>query len=224
MKHSLIPALVLGAAAILLAGWGGGAGKKPEDFFTSGSREADQRASQRMAKSEQLSGSGEGSGERGAKKARPGDKGADDGKAAQVEAKLSLFDRLGGETGIAAIVEDFYPRALHDPRVNWTRTGVKRGGLFKRNQAPAWSPTPENSSRLKKHIVQFISLATGGPASYDGADMKAAHDGMRITNPEFDAVIGDLKASLDKLQIPNKEQKELLAIIESTRPQIVTER
>ena len=39
-----------------------------------------------------------------------------------------------------------------------------------------------------------------------------------------DATIGDLKASLDKLRIPDKEQKELLAIIESTRPQIVTER
>jgi len=47
---------------------------------------------------------------------------------------------------------------------------------------------------------------------------------MRIANAEFDAVVGDLKASLDKLQIPNKEQKELLAIIESTRPQIVTQR
>ena len=47
---------------------------------------------------------------------------------------------------------------------------------------------------------------------------------MRISNPEFDAVIGDFKASLDKHQIPNKEQKELLAIVESTRPEIVTQR
>jgi hemoglobin len=47
---------------------------------------------------------------------------------------------------------------------------------------------------------------------------------MHITNPEFDAAVGDLKAALDKAQVPNKEQKELLAIVESTRPQIVTER
>ena len=32
------------------------------------------------------------------------------------------------------------------------------------------------------------------------------------------------KASLDKLQIPNTEQKEWLAIVESTRPEIVTVR
>src|SRR5690349_6477397 len=46
-------------------------GKKKEDFFTSGSREADQRASQTMAKHEQLTGSGEGAGEKGVKKAEP---------------------------------------------------------------------------------------------------------------------------------------------------------
>ena len=75
---------------------------------------------------------------------------------------------------------------------------------------------------LKKHLVQFIVLATGGPPHYDGKEMKAAHAGMKIGNPEFDAALGDLKASLDTLKIPNKEQKELLSIIESTRPQIVT--
>ena len=45
----------------------------------------------------------------------------------------------------------------------------------------------------------------------------------RLTNGILPSV-GDLKATLDKLQIPNTEQKELLAIVESTRPQIVTVR
>ena len=63
-----------------------------------------------------------------------------------------------------------------------------------------------------------------GRRYYDGKEMKSTHAGMKISNPEFDAAVGDLKASLDKLQIPNKEQKELLAIIESTRPLIVTQR
>ena len=37
---------------------------------------------------------------------------------------------------------------------------------------------------------------------------------MKISNPEFEAAIGALKASLHKLQIPNKDQKELSAIVE----------
>jgi hemoglobin len=205
---------------------------KKDDFFTSGSREADQRASQRMARDEQLSGSGEGAGEKGAKKAvvaAPAGDSADPqatNKAAQVEGKLALFDRLGGEKGIAAIVDDFTPRVLQDPRVNWQRKDVKGTFSFLRKGSDAlpWPVTDENVAYLKKHLVQFFVLATGGPAHYDGKEMKSAHAGMRIGNPEFDAALGDLKASLDRLKIPNKEQKELLAVIESTRPQIVTER
>lgn len=199
-------------------------GKKKDEFFTSGSRQADQRASQRMAKEEQLAGSGEGAGEKDVKKAKAGE---ENGKPAKAERKLTLYDRIGGEQQLAAIVDDFTARAIQDPRVNWSRKGVKSGGRFsfrKNSQAAAWNPTPENVAKLKKHLVQFLSLATGGPAQYDGKDIKPTHDGMRISNPEFDAAIGDLKASLDKLQVPNKEQKELLAIVESTRPEIVTQR
>ena len=221
--------LILAAALGGIVGCGGKAAKKENrDFFTSGSREADQRASQRMAKDEQLTGSGEGAGEKGTKKAK---KTADQGaagatnKAAMVEGKLALFDRLGGEPGISNIVADFVPRALQDPRVNWQRKGTKRGGLsIHSGQSVAWNATPDNVAQLQKHFVQFLELATGGPAHYDGKEMKSAHASLHIANPEFDAALGDLKASLDRLQVPNKEQKELLAIIESTRPQIVVER
>jgi hemoglobin len=225
--------LFLAAALAAMVGCSAGkTGKKKDDFFTSGSREADQRATQRMAKAEQLAGSGEGAGEQGVKKAVPakptaeGD-GAGDAtnKAARVESKLALFDRLGGEPGISNIVADLTPRVLQDPRVNWQRKGVQRGGFsIHRGRSVAWNATEENVANFRKHLVQFIVLATGGPAHYDGKEMKSAHAGMHISNPEFDAALGDLKASLDKLQIPNKEQKELLAIIESTRPLIVTQR
>jgi hemoglobin len=209
----------------------GGAQKQSRDFFTSGSREADQRASQRMAQAEQLGGSGEGAGERGAQKAVPlnanmeGPSSGATNTVLKVEGKVALFERLGGEAGISNIVEDFTPRVLNDPRVNWTRNGVKRGGFsIHRGQSVAWSASPDHVAQLKKHLAQFLALATGGPARYEGKDMKSAHAGLHIANPEFDAAIGDLKASLDKLQLPNREQKELLAIIESTRAEIVVER
>lgn len=200
--------------------------KKKDDFFTSGSREADQRASQRMAKDQQLAGTGEGSGERGVKKAEVAEGSTNVVSGAQVEGKLALFDRLGGEAGIKAIIDDFTPRVLQDPRVNWERKDVKgKGVAFLRKDGPEpWTPDERSVARLKKHLVQFLVLATGGPAKYDGKDMKETHANMRIGNPEFDAALGDLKASLDRLKIPNKEQKELLSIVESTRPQIVTER
>ena len=225
-RHSLNVWLLSAALTGVIGCGTSQSAKKKDDFFTSGSREADQRASQRIAKDEQLAGSGEGAGEKGAKKA-VASKLAADGQAAIVEGKLALFDRLGGEKSITAIVDDFTPRVLQDPRVNWQRKGVKSSAFSfgrKSNGSLAWNATDENIANLKKHLVQFIVLATGGPAHYDGKEMKSAHAGMHIGNPEFDAVLGDLKASLDRLQIPNKEQKELLSIVESTRPQIVTER
>lgn len=203
--------------------------KSNNNFFTSGSRQADQRADQRMAQAEQLAGSGEGAGEKGVKKAEVKD--PQDGssgttnKPAKAEGKLSLYARLGGQAGISNIVSDFSARALDDPRVNWAREGVKRGGFsLHHDQSVAWHPTPQNATQLKTHMVEFLALATGGPPKYTGKQIEAAHASMHISNPEFDAAVGDLKASLDKLQVPNLEQKELLAIVESTRPQIVTVR
>lgn len=205
--------------------------KQKTDFFTSGSKEADQRAMQRMARSEELSGSGEDAGEKGVKPAVTAKSNGEETGAgatnqpARAEGKMSLFDRLGGEVGLSNIVDNFTPRALEDPRVNWDRKGVKRGGFsVHRGQSVTWKENPQSVAQLKKHLIQFFALATGGPARYDGKDIEVAHKNLHISNAEFDAALGDLKASLDTLQTPNKEQKELLAIVESTRPEIVTER
>src|ERR1041384_7417469 len=115
MKELWAKGFVKCAAIVLLGAFAFGAtmgcgttkktAKKKDDFFTSGSREADQRASQRMARGEQLSGSGEGAGEKGVKKAQAAKPGATNdvnnasktNKAAVVEGKLALYDRLGGE-------------------------------------------------------------------------------------------------------------------------------
>jgi hemoglobin len=189
-----------------LLGCGTEQAKRSEEFHTSGSHEADQRAEQRITKTQQMRGEGE------------------DDSASKAAAK-PLFDRLGGQAGIDKIVGDFVGRAIVDPRINWKREGVLRGGVMGMGKKPVgWEPNPANLARLKIHMSQFITLATGGPARYEGKGMKEAHQGMRINNAEFDAAVGDLKASLDNLAVPTPEQKELLAIIESTRPQIVGER
>src|SRR5436190_16518790 len=148
--------LLVSSSLSAILGCGGGVPQKQNrEFFTSGSREADQRASQRMARDEQLAGSGEGAGEKEAKKssvAKSKEVAAPGGTNAAVTAtgKLALFDRLGGEKGITAIVEDFTPRALQDPRVNWARQDVKRGGLsIHRDQLVSWKATPDNVTKLK---------------------------------------------------------------------------
>jgi hemoglobin len=187
--------------------------KKDRGFFTSGSRDADQRAEQRVARDEQIKGKSEGG------------HGSGGGAGATTKEAKTLYDRLGGDKGIAALVDDFVTRSLADPRVNWERKGVTRGGLsIHRNESVEWKASDDQIKALKAHLAQFLAVATGGPTKYEGKEMAEAHKGLHISNAEFDASVGDLKASLDKLGIAVQEQKELLAIIESTRPQVAEER
>ena len=51
--------------------------------------------------------------------------------------------------------------------------------------------------------------------------MKSSHAGMKITNAEFDALAGDLIASLKKFNVPQAEIDELVGIVATTRGDIV---
>jgi len=130
---------------------------------------------------------------------------------AKAPADAPLYERLGGDRTITAVVDDFVANAAKNPKVNFTRAGTPR----------QWQPTDANVARLKQRLVEFISSATGGPHRYTGRPMKEAHAGMKITNAEFDAAAGDLIASLDKFKVPQKEKDELIAIVATTRKDVV---
>jgi hemoglobin len=128
----------------------------------------------------------------------------------------SLYDRLGGQPAITAVIDDFVNRAAADPKVNFTRQGIPG--------VQPWQATPENVAKLKLRLVQFVSMATGGPKMYEGRDMKSSHAGMKITEAEFNALAGDLIASLDKFKVPQKEKDELIAVVGTTKKDIVEQR
>jgi len=114
----------------------------------------------------------------------------------------SLYERLGGKEAITAVVDDFVANVAADNRIN---------GFFAKANIP----------RLKANLVDQICQATGGPCTYTGKDMKTAHKAMGITDADFNALVEDLKKSLDKFKVPAKEQGELLGALGSLKPQIV---
>lgn len=114
----------------------------------------------------------------------------------------SLHDRLGGEAAITAVIEDFVGRCAADSRIN---------GKFARTDVP----------RLKAMLIDQVSSATGGPATYRGRSMEETHDGMGVTAGEFDALVGDLVATLNSFKVPAAEQQELLGILGTLRGAIV---
>ncbi len=211
----LLSVIVCTGSIFTSSGCGGDAQqKKDKEFFTSGNREADQRADQRMAQKEELTGDSANSDGRVTKS-----------QAVLADSKKALYDRLGGSVGINLIVNDFVTRALADPRVNLDRKDIKRGGFsIHHNQSMEWEASADNVAALKLHMAEFIGLSTGGPSKYTGEELKGAVWNMHYSNANFDAAMGDMKATLDKLQIANQEQKELLSVLETTRDQVVQDR
>jgi hemoglobin len=127
----------------------------------------------------------------------------------------TLYARLGGEKGITAVVDDFATNVLNDKNVNFTRTDPRH--------PKTWDPAADdNAKRLKKHLVQFISKAAGGPQQYDGnPDMVAVHKNMEISDSEWAAAVEDLKAALTKNGVAADDQQALLGVVGPLKDQIV---
>ena len=114
----------------------------------------------------------------------------------------SLYERLGGHEAITAVVDDFVARCAGDDRIN---------GKFARSDIP----------RLKQMLSDQVCMASGGPCTYAGRSMDDTHRGMGVTAGEFDALVGDLVATLNQFSVPQDEQDELLAILGPLRGDIV---
>jgi hemoglobin len=67
----------------------------------------------------------------------------------------------------------------------------------------------------------MLCWAAGGPQRYTGRSMKDSHKHLMITAGEWEAFLDDLQQTLDKFAVPQAEQAEIKAIIDSTRADIV---
>ena len=122
--------------------------------------------------------------------------------------KKPLWDRLGGEAGVTAVVDEFLVTAAKDPKANIDRNGD-------------YPLTKARVEAVRKHVVELISSLTGGPLKYTGRDMKNSHQGMKITEDEFNAAAGHLIAALKKYQVPQAEIDELVGLVATTAKDII---
>ena len=122
-----------------------------------------------------------------------------------LDPETSLYHRLGGYDGIAAIVDDLLPRLLTDPQLGIYWKGKCNDSLTKDRQL----------------IVNFLCAAFGGPVSYAGRDMKTSHDGIGITESDWDAFVRHTAATLDNQGVPERERSEFLAAAAGLKPEVV---
>jgi len=120
----------------------------------------------------------------------------------------SLYDRLGGLAPISVVVSDFIDVVVPD-------------ALLNKNPAIDASRTQVPSPYLKYHVTAMVCQVTGGPCIYHGRGMKESHVQLNITEQEWDRMVTLFKQVLVKHKVPAKECKELVAIIGSTKVDIV---
>jgi len=124
-------------------------------------------------------------------------------------ATKSLYDRLGGAYPIAVVVDDFIERLLVNETLN-ANPAIKEA----RQRVPAQG--------LKFHVTTLVCQVTGGPCKYVGRDMRSSHANLHISPREWQAMLADFNKTLDKFSVPATEKSELVAIVNSTKSEIVT--
>lgn len=113
------------------------------------------------------------------------------------------FQALGGKDGINKIVAELVSIALVDPRIKKTFDGA-------------------DTDRLKEKLAEQFCELTGGPCKYSGKDMTTIHDGLLITNAQFNALAEDLQIAMETLNIPSSAQNKLIAKLAPMQRHIVT--
>ena len=120
----------------------------------------------------------------------------------QNKTKTSLYDRLGGEPAITAVVDEFVAQVAADKRIN---------AFFAHTDL----------AHLKMSLVNQICEVSGGPCKYTGRTMKEAHQGMGVSGADFNALVEDLVKALDKFKIGKTERTELLGALGPMQKDIV---
>lgn len=116
--------------------------------------------------------------------------------------KPSLYERLGGEEMISALIPAFYVRVLADPEL---------GPFFIHTELE------------KLHAMQreFFVMATGGPIQYTGRPLAHTHHGRGITRQHFARFTGHLVETLLDMGVTQEETDEVIERINAMTNEII---
>ncbi len=118
------------------------------------------------------------------------------------QAVTTLFEKLGGHTAVAAVVDEFYRRIMDDAQLR-----------------PLFANT--EMDRQKDHQRKFLTMALGGPNRYSGRSMKKAHQGLGITAHQFGLVAGHLVGTLQWAGVSAPDIDEVVALVAPLKKDVV---
>lgn len=117
----------------------------------------------------------------------------------------TLYARIGGYDVLASIVDEFLQTLATDPQMERFGSAMNL----------------ERRKRNRQLTLDYLAAASGGPTLYLGQDMKPAHAGLSISASEWKIAMDHIQRALAKFEVPQRESKELLAIVDGLRGEIV---
>lgn len=117
----------------------------------------------------------------------------------------SLYKRLGGYDALAAVTDDFIKGLASDKQLARFFSGVSN----------------DSKKRIRQLVLDQLCAATGGPCIYIGRNMRTVHEGLGITEEDWNISVKLLTNTLDKFKVPKAEQDDLFKILATLKPDIV---
>lgn len=114
----------------------------------------------------------------------------------------TLYERLGGETGVRSLAEDVLEKNLNNPQIGHYFHCI-------------------DMAKLKQLVFEFFSNGIGGPHTYTGRDMISTHTGLNISEHDFEIANEDTVHVLKEHGAGEEEIRDVMAILNSLKDQVI---
>ena len=114
----------------------------------------------------------------------------------------TLFDRLGGEEGLAGITRRFYGRVLSDPEL-----------------APFFATT--SMDKQQRMQTEFLSAVLDGPVHYSGISLRDAHQKRGIESRHFHGFLAHLVAAMESAGLDDRDLRDVIERVETYHDEVV---
>ena len=115
---------------------------------------------------------------------------------------MSLYDDLGGEPPLRAILQSLYDKLFGDLMVGFLFTG-------------------KDKAQIVEHQVWFTARFLGGPNRYTGRPLPEAHASLPLLPGHFDRRHHLLRQTLAEYKVPANVAEEWLRIDQSLKPSVL---
>lgn len=116
--------------------------------------------------------------------------------------RTSLYDDLGGASGVAGMIDEIVSELHTDPKL---------ADLF----------VETDDAYFKERLNEQICNLTGGGCEYTGLSMEEAHSGMDLSHAQFNDFVEACRRAMTRAGISVGNQNRLLALLAPMHGQVI---